>query len=210
MTDILPLVSETGAPSFQVRTNSSGVDDDVPFDQIFYAAPWYSSPKDLGFRGLSSHLLQPIPFVPLFMLKDVLTRFRRQKYVHLHVTLLTTTQPHPLPSFFGLPDDTIIPTTILTTGLTSRSESAHPPPRFQSITWHGETFSGSGEYVVKIFSTTYVKDQILRNLIGEEPTWLLRKEWSSYPELRPISTYAPVEPVKGLQYLAALEPWVST
>jgi prenylcysteine oxidase/farnesylcysteine lyase len=64
--------------------------------------------------------------------------------------------------------------------------------------------------VVKIFSRQYIKDKILHDLIGEEPTWLLRKEWYSYPVLDTISSYAPVEPVKGVQYLAALEPWVST
>ena len=54
------------------------------------------------------------------------------------------------------------------------------------------------------------QDQFIHSLIDEEPTWLLRKEWYSYPELRPTTTWPPVEPVKGVQYLAALEPWIST
>lgn len=136
---------------------------------------------------------------------------RRQRYVRLHVTYFATTRRRPDPSFFGLPNTTTLPTTILTTGYTARQSKNRPPPRFQSITWHGETYPGSGEYTVKVFSLTYLKDSIIRSIIGgDEPTWLLRKEWDSYPPLRPISSYAPVEPVKGVQYLAALEPWIST
>jgi hypothetical protein len=124
--------------------------------------------------------------------------------VHLHVTLLTTTRAAPQPAFFGLPEGASMPTTILTTGTGAR------PPAFQSITWHGETAPGSGEHVVKIFSRAAVPDATLRALLGEEPGWLLRKEWDSYPVLAPTQSFAPVEPVRGVQYLAAMEPWVST
>jgi prenylcysteine oxidase/farnesylcysteine lyase len=50
----------------------------------------------------------------------------------------------------------------------------------------------------------------IHRLIGEEPSWLYRKEWDSYPRLGPISSFAPVEPMKGFHYLGAMEPWVST
>jgi len=63
---------------------------------------------------------------------------------------------------------------------------------------------------VKIFSIMYLKDKILREVIGEEPGWVLRKAWDSYPVLSPTASYPPMEPVKGMQYLAAMEPWVST
>ena len=136
---------------------------------------------------------------------------RPQKYVHLHVTLLGTTRERASPAFFGLDEGAEVPGTILTTGYTARHNPGTAPARFQSITWHGETYPGSGEYVVKIFSMTYIKDKILRNLLGgEDPTWIVRKEWNSYPKLSVIASYAPVEPAKGLQYLASLEPWVST
>ena len=140
---------------------------------------------------------------------------RYTPYVRLHVTMLGTTAPHASPAFFDLPPDTNIPSTILTTGLTSRksrqgTDGARPPPKFTSISWHGETYPGSGEYTVKIFSRVYLKDKILRDILGEEPTWVLRKEWDSYPELRPLSAYPPVEPVKGVQYLGATEKWIST
>lgn len=64
--------------------------------------------------------------------------------------------------------------------------------------------------MVKIFSLSYLKDKTLREIIGEDPSWLLRKEWDSYPELRPVVSYPPVEPVEGIQYLGAMEPWIST
>ena len=64
--------------------------------------------------------------------------------------------------------------------------------------------------MVKIFSLTYLTDRFIHSIIGEDPSWLFRKEWDSYPVLSPISAYAPVEPVAGVQYLAAQEPWVST
>jgi len=189
--DIVPTsTSDSDEPSFEIRTNNSALSLE-PFDAVFLAAPWHSSK---AISTLSRHLSQPIEYHP---------------YVHLHVTLLTTTRSSPLPSFFHLPDSASVPNTILTTGLTSR-QTGKPPPRFQSITWHGETFLGSGEWVVKIFSLTRVNDRFIRALIGEDPTWLLRKEWDSYPLLKPVASYAPVEPVKGVQYLAAQEEWVST
>lgn len=196
VTDIFPLDSAAEAPLFRVHTNRTEVNDVEPFDQIFYAAPWVHEPRDRSaFHTLRTSLAEPIP---------------EQIYVHLYVTLLTTTRTYPAPSFFGLPDDTILPSMIHTSGLTSRTTAGHPPPRFQSISWLGETFPGSGEYVVKIFSLTYLKDKILREMIGEEPGWLVRKQWDAYPVLAPIASYAPVEPVNGVQYLAALEPWIST
>jgi prenylcysteine oxidase/farnesylcysteine lyase len=135
---------------------------------------------------------------------------RYQPYVKLHVTLLATSRSTPNPLFFNLPADTILPTTILTTGATARAIAHHPSPGFQSISWHGETFPGSNEFVVKVFSKTLLSDQVIMEILGEEPSWLLRKEWYSYPVLKPVSSYAPVEPVKGVQYLAGMETWIST
>jgi prenylcysteine oxidase/farnesylcysteine lyase len=96
-----------------------------------------------------------------------------------------------------------VPNTILTS-------SSDTDPGFQSITWHGETYPGSGEYTVKIFSMAALDDEFVNRLIGEEPSWLYRKEWDSYPKLGPISAFAPVQPMKGFHYLGAMEPWVST
>ncbi|WWD22349.1 hypothetical protein CI109_106840 [Kwoniella shandongensis] len=190
--EIIPLDDgDNDNPRFHIKTNRTELNDDEPFDVVFFAAPWHSSRVS---KDIEKSFSEQIP---------------NQKYVHLHVTYLTTTQPHPIPSFFGLLEDASIPNVIITTGITARQQ-AIPPPRFQSIAWHGETYPGSGEYAVKIFSMTRLTDRFLREMLGEEPSWLLRKEWNSYPELRPLTSYAPVEPIKGLHYLGALEPWVSS
>lgn len=119
------------------------------------------------------------------------------------MTLLATSRSSPDPAFFGLPPDTKVPNTILTPSTGLETE-------FNSITWHGETAPGSGEHTVKIFSMQELSDEFLERMLGETPTWILRKEWDSYPELAPISSYAPVEPMKGFHYLGAMEPYVST
>lgn len=44
-----------------IRTNDSA--DHGTFDQIFYATPWLSSPKDRGLRSLQQHLTKPMSYV---------------------------------------------------------------------------------------------------------------------------------------------------
>lgn len=227
VTDILPFTSDTGLPQFQVRTNTSLYTDE-PFDSVIFAAPWHLSP--INRKNMEYYFAEPIP---------------EQKYVHLHVTLLVTTKERPEAGFFGggIKVGTVLPNTILTSAFDYRAGrnstadieddaakggSAGPVvasdavkdgrPTFQSISWHGETYPKSGEHVVKIFSLSPLSDQFLRDLIDEDPLWVLRKEWDSYPALRPMRDtgrrgeggYAPVEPYRGFHYLAALEPWVST
>ncbi|WVR03358.1 hypothetical protein IAU60_000349 [Kwoniella sp. DSM 27419] len=194
--DIVPLHKTWEPPSFQVMSNRTEINTGEPFDAVFFAAPWHSSPVS---KKIAREFEQPIP---------------AQKYVRLHVTYITTTKPHPDPAFFGLPAGSFVPNAVLTTGSGPRGAASGaasvPPPRFHSITWHGPVQPGADEYAVKIFSLTRLSDRFLREMLGEEPGWLLRKEWDSYPELKPISAYAPVEPMKGLHYLAAQEAWVST
>jgi prenylcysteine oxidase/farnesylcysteine lyase len=160
------------------------------FDQFFLAAPFWASPIS---KSLTKHFEQRIP---------------KQGYVKLHVTFLTTRQETPDPAFFLQAADFTVPTTILTTSYTAKAEGSEMP--FQSITYHGETTPGSGEWVVKIFSLKPLEDYTLTAIFGDEPTWVHRKTWLSYPKIRPISAYASVEPIPGFHYLASLEPWVST
>ncbi|OCF36073.1 prenylcysteine oxidase/farnesylcysteine lyase [Kwoniella heveanensis CBS 569] len=190
ITDIIPLNKADEPPLFHVQSNKTEINDEEPFDAVFFAAPWGSSRIS---KKIAREFDRPIPSQP---------------YVHLHVTYLTTSQPHPQPSFFGLPEGSFIPNMIITAS--SPKGSAIPPARFQSISWHGETYPGSKEYAVKIFSLTRLNERFLLELLGEEPSWLLRKEWDSYPKLRPINAYAPVQPMNGFHYLAAQEAWVST
>lgn len=190
VTEIIPGKEES---SFRIVTNSSKSGKDEEFDQVFFAAPWHLSPID---KTVAKEFARKIP---------------EQDYVHLHVTLLTTNAPWPSPAYFGLLDYRPIPGTILTTDATYRKTGEKDfYPAFQSISYHGETFPGSGEYVVKLFSKTKLDNDFLHTLFNSTPTWVLRKEWDSYPVLNPIVAYAPVEPLPGFHYLAGLEPWIST
>lgn len=163
------------------------------YDEVFFAAPWHDSPIYKGY--LEAAFPRPIP---------------EQEYVELHVTLIATTAPTPYPAYFKLKPDVILPKTIITSGSAYRADPAAPRPEFQSISYHGETYEGSGEYIVKLFSLAPLDEYTLTLIFGVEPTWIHRKVWKSYPALKPISAYAPVEPLPGFHYLAALEPWVST
>ncbi|WVQ76257.1 hypothetical protein IAR50_005922 [Cryptococcus sp. DSM 104548] len=189
--DIVPFTKD-GKRRLLVKSNAT---QDEEVDSVFWAAPWKSD----SVKSVSSRLTEPIPPTP---------------YVRLHVTYITTTKPHPDPSFFGLPEGTVIPSTILTSAHPpargSLKSSPLPPPRFQSITWHGPIFPGSSEFAVKIFSLTRLSDRFLRQMLGEEPGWLLRKEWDSYPRMVPVSGYPAMELTEGVQYLGGMERWVST
>nr|XP_019048632.1 hypothetical protein I302_02404 [Kwoniella bestiolae CBS 10118]OCF27562.1 hypothetical protein I302_02404 [Kwoniella bestiolae CBS 10118] len=173
---------------FLVQTKKA-FNDIKPFDAVLFAAPWHSSPIS---KKLEAKFESPIP---------------AQQYVRLHVTYLTTTKSRPQASLFGLNETDYVPRSIMTSALTSRKNGT-TPSNFESIAWHAET--PAGEYPVKVFSLARLTDQFINDLIGETPSWLVRKEWDAYPLLSPIGSYAPVEPIKGLHYLAAQEAWVST
>ncbi|WVO14829.1 hypothetical protein L204_102468 [Cryptococcus depauperatus] len=190
--DIIP-VKEDGERKFIIQTNDTDLAEEK-VDHVFWAGPW----NDGTGNGIGLSLREPLPFTP---------------YVRLHVTYLATTRPHPSPSFFGLSEGSKLPSTILTSAhppVDPESKRRLPPPRFQSITWHGRTHSASDEYAVKVFSLTRLSDRFLREMLGEDPTWVLRKEWDSYPQLLPNVNYAPVELTEGVEYLAGMERWVST
>ncbi|GMK54379.1 hypothetical protein CspeluHIS016_0109650 [Cutaneotrichosporon spelunceum] len=175
---------------FRVTSNGSHTVED--YNEVFFAAPWHSSPVS---KNISSHFTQPIP---------------KQRYVRLHVTMLATTAPHADPLyFFGSPDDAV-PGTILTTGATVRAKPGAARPEFQSISYHGETYEGSGEWVVKVFSKAELSNDLLADIFGDYPTWVYRKVWDSYPALHPTASFPPMQPMQGFHYLAAFEPWVST
>lgn len=175
---------ELEGDQFRVVTDTT----DEVYDQVFFAAPWASSPIS---RSLEKHFDEKIP---------------AQEYIHLHTTFATTKTDHPDPAYFGFADGAKIPSHVFTTGWTAREEGTPPPP-FQSISYQRTI---NGERVVKIFSLGPIDDEHLERIFGEKPSWVFRKVWESYPLLRPIAAYAPVEPIRGLHYLASLEPWVST
>ena len=97
-----------------------------------------------------------------------------QPYVHLHVTLLSTTAPHPNPQYFGLPADASAPQVVLTTK--ERCESS-AKPEFNSLSYHG--LVREGEWAVKIFSDHRISDAWLDNMFKGQVKWVLRKEVSN-------------------------------
>lgn len=94
-------------------------------------------------------------------------------YVRLHVTLLTTTDTNPNPSYFGLPEGTKVPGLVLTTSGGHRSGG--PPPAFNSLSFLRKVAEDSEEWVVKIFSAEVISDETLASLFTNVG-WVYRKE----------------------------------
>jgi len=126
----------------------------------------------------------------------------------LHVTLLTTTAPHPDPEYFGLAQGSTVPMSVLTTYEGVRKGGK--VPEFNSLTYHGKVAPSREEYVVKIFSQKRVEDEWLNRVFGSKVGWVYRKEWDAYPKLPPTSSFPPVVVAEGLYYVNAFEPFIST
>ncbi|CAE6403624.1 unnamed protein product [Rhizoctonia solani] len=127
-------------------------------------------------------------------------------YLHLHVTLLTTTTPSLLPTYFKVDNSSALPGTILTT-----SEYGSKP-QFNSIRYQATIEKdGKTEYVVKIFSPAKISDDTLATLFGKKSIgWVLRKEWDAYPYFPNRSEFPPVKLDKGLYYVNSMEALFST
>jgi prenylcysteine oxidase/farnesylcysteine lyase len=133
------------------------------YDAVVIAAPYHTSqislPADLS-------LLIPT-----------------QPYIHLHVTILTTTAATPNPVYFGYKPGHKVPTTILTSldGLRRGGKA----PEFHSLTYHGrakfaknETHDRrpTDEWIAKIFSMERISDEWLAAMFRNEVGWVIRKE----------------------------------
>jgi len=166
------------------------------YDAVVIAAPYHTShislPTDL------SSLIPPQP------------------YIHLHVTLLTTTAPTPNPVYFGYKPGYKVPTTILTSldGVRRGGKA----PEFLSLSYLGqvkfakdEPHDGreTGERVVKIFSMERISDDWLAAMFQNQVGWVLRKEWDAYPVLPPTTKFPPIKLDDGLYYVNAFEPFIS-
>ncbi|KIP03332.1 hypothetical protein PHLGIDRAFT_77794 [Phlebiopsis gigantea 11061_1 CR5-6] len=171
------------------------------YNAVIIAAPFHSAEIDLS-------LTSAAPVIP------------PQPYVHLHVTLLSTPNPHPRTRFFGLGEKDKVPTTVLTTWEGVRQGEENPAPEFNSLSYHGSlkfrngtiantSASGEPEYSVKIFSKQKLEDSYLRKAFGKIG-WVHRKEWDAYPILPPTTSFPPVKLAKGLYYVNSFEPFIST
>ncbi|KAI0946772.1 hypothetical protein AcW1_010141 [Taiwanofungus camphoratus] len=188
-------IARDNSGSWIIRTNTSR--QAQAYRAVILAAPFHSTSIALSPPSLASSI--PV-----------------QPYVHLHVTLLSTSSRTPNPAYFGLKGETA-PTEILTTYQKVRMEGAREP-EFNSMTYHGKVQGRSGEtwegpegeeWVVKIFSKERITDDWLESMFGKVG-WVLRKEWDAYPVLPPTTTFPPIKLAQGLYYVNAFEPFIST
>ncbi|KAJ3801137.1 Prenylcysteine lyase-domain-containing protein [Lentinula aff. detonsa] len=129
-----------------------------------------------------------------------------QPYVHLHVTLLTTTSPNINREYLALSPNENVPRMVLTTYEGVRQ--GRKAPEFNSISYHGKI--SEDEWVVKIFSEAPVEDKWLQSVFDNQVGWVHRAEFDAYPKLPPTSSFPPVRLDHGLFYVNAFEPFIST
>ena len=127
-----------------------------PFDAVIVAAPHKST--NISFPS-SSAKVPPVP------------------YVHLHVTLFTTTSPSANPAYFNLPEGSTIPSMIITSAEATRQGG--PEPDFNSMNYLQQVSADRQEWVVKIFSKKRIGDDWLETVFGKGKIgWVLRHEVS--------------------------------
>jgi len=125
-----------------------------PFDAVIVAAPHKST--NISFPS-SSAKVPPVP------------------YVHLHVTLFATTSPSPNPAYFKLPEESAVPSMILTSAEGARQGG--PEPDFNSMNYLQRVSPDREEWVVKIFSKKRIEDAWLEKVFGKGKVgWVLRHE----------------------------------
>ncbi|KAF9066052.1 Prenylcysteine lyase-domain-containing protein [Rhodocollybia butyracea] len=129
-----------------------------------------------------------------------------QPYVHLHVTLLTTTSPSINREYLSLPPNEKVPSMLLTSYDGVRQ--GRKAPEFNSISYHGKI--SEEEWIVKIFSEVPVEDNWLNSVFSGKVGWVHRTEFDAYPKLPPSSTFPPVKLDHGFYYVNAFEPFIST
>ncbi|TFK79186.1 FAD/NAD(P)-binding domain-containing protein, partial [Polyporus arcularius HHB13444] len=186
---------ESSTGPWLVHTDAS--EEGVPYRAVILAAPFHQT-------GIEFASEPPIAAVPV------------QSYIHLHVTLLTTTSPSANATYFNLPLGHKVPEMVLTTRNGARQGG--PEPEFNSLSylrpvrkrdlspWTNE--QGQTEWVVKIFSKQRISDEWLESMFDGKVGWVLRKEWDAYPVLSPTSEFPPVILAGGLYYVNAFEPYV--
>lgn len=188
------------------------------YDAVIIATPWHNAD---------------------ITLLNTRERVKGKPFVHLHVTLLTTSRPSPNPEYFGLGSQDAIPTTILTSDESIRRASEknkapqgeapsqkqqqqklkNPQLDFFSLNYLRSLSPPSTpsmkkedtEYVVKIFSSSPIPDSLLNRLFGLSTiSWIHRHEWDSFPYLTPTDRFPKIQVDEGLYYSNAMESLVST
>ncbi|KXN81104.1 Farnesylcysteine lyase [Leucoagaricus sp. SymC.cos] len=161
------------------------------------------------FRGSQDYtaviLAAPFHSTDIVVPHTISEKIPKQPYVHLHVTLLTTTSEYPNPSYFALAPSTKPARMMLTTYEGVRKDGK--APEFNSLSYHG--LVRDGEWAVKIFSREYISDEWLSEVFNGQVGWVFRKEWDAYPKLPPTTSFPPVRLDKGFYYVNSFEPFIS-
>lgn len=141
-------------------------------------------------------LAAPYHLSSLLLPSDLHSLIPKQPYIHLHVTLLSTTAPSPNPEYFGLSAGAKAPVSILTTKEGARKGGKSP--EFNSLNYlsklrkaevesepvgEGEQESKEpekDEWVVKIFSMEEISDEWLEFVFQGQVGWVMRKEVSRF------------------------------
>lgn len=183
------------SPSEPWLLQTSGSTTPRPYRAIILAAPLHQT-------GIQIHSSPSPASVP------------KQPYVHLHVTLLTTTSPSFNATYFNLPPHASVPAMVLTSNNGARQGG--PAPHFNSLSYiravrtrslgEWRNARGEREWVVKVFSKERISDTWLAEMFDGRVGWALRKEWDAYPVLPPATDFPPVKLAEGLYYVNAFEP----
>ncbi|KAK7058346.1 hypothetical protein VNI00_001977 [Paramarasmius palmivorus] len=182
----------------------------TPVTQITHkpssSRPWVVH-TDKGTTAYKAVILAaPLHQTGIDLPEALVSQVPEQPYVHLHVTLLTTSSPHINPDYMSLPPSTKVPAMMLTTydGVRNGGKA----PEFNSVSYHNKV--NESEWVVKIFSEERVSDEWLQNVFSGQVSWVYRKEWDAYPKNPPTTTFPPVKLDNGFYYVNSFEPFIST
>jgi prenylcysteine oxidase/farnesylcysteine lyase len=129
-------------------------------------------------RGATNYkaviLAAPFHSTGIDLPSSLAVQIHEQPYVHLHVTLLSTSAATPNPEYFGLAPSSAVPRTILTTNQGKREGGIES--EFNSLSYHG--LIREGEWAVKIFSDHELSDAWLNKMFQDRIGWIYRKEVS--------------------------------
>ncbi|RMZ82546.1 hypothetical protein DV738_g1683, partial [Chaetothyriales sp. CBS 135597] len=184
-------------------------------------------------------LAAPYQFANLSFTPPLASPPERIAYVSLHVTLFTS--PYSLsPAFFGLSEQSQVPSSVFTTLPPGSSGGEDDRHKFFSVstlrTIPPGKHSDEPQHVYKIFSSRRLRASFLAELFGfpfyqpdedsaqagidsigkEYISWYHEKVWHSYPYEIPRTTFADIKLIgdpstpSGIWYTAGIESFIST
>lgn len=150
----------SGKTKWFITTSPSSSTPIAGYDHVIIAAPIHNSQITI--------VSSPASFDPVV------------EYVHLHVTLFSTTSPTFDPVYFGLSEGANVPSMVLTTWDAVRSGRGQGPD-FNSIAYHGlvKNDTEGKVWTGKVFSKERKSDEWLSEILGDgQVGWVYRTEVS--------------------------------